>query len=71
MLKTELEASVQGCCGPTTCGRRDSAGDRVCVSSACMAWRWAERMIDGPDSYVSEPAPKGYCGLAGLPLELQ
>ena len=42
-----------------------------CIGSNCMAWRWCETMVNGPDSYISEPGPKGYCGLAGLPLELQ
>jgi len=36
-----------------------------CVGSNCMAWRWNEPMFNGEDSYVSEPGPTGYCGLAG------
>jgi hypothetical protein len=42
-----------------------------CLGSDCMAWRWTQPMFDGPDSYISEPGPKGYCGLAGLPPELK
>jgi len=41
--------------------------DQICVGSSCMAWRWIERLEAGPDSYVSEPGPKGYCGSAGIP----
>jgi len=36
-----------------------------------MGWRWTSEMFDGADSYRAEPGPKGYCGRAGLPLELQ
>jgi hypothetical protein len=36
-----------------------------------MGWRWTEYLYDGPDSYRSEPGPKGYCGLAGKPPELE
>ena len=39
-----------------------------CIGSGCMMWRWNEPLFDGPDSYVSEPGPEGYCGLAGSPL---
>jgi len=69
---TEKEARKKLCCGPKNCGiylEIDEA--RVCCGSQCMAWQWCEVMTDGPDSYISEPGPKGYCGLAGLPLELQ
>ncbi len=48
---------------------RDINESTRCIGSACMAWRWTEHLFDGPDSYVSEPGPKGYCGLAG-PLEI-
>ena len=61
--------------GRIICHRRIDANrpiqDQQCVGSMCMAWRFAEILVDGPDSYQSEPGPKGYCGLAGLPLELQ
>lgn len=40
-----------------------------CVGSACMLWRWAEPLTDGPDSYLAEPGPLGFCGLAGKPEE--
>ena len=39
-----------------------------CIASGCMMWRWNEPLFDGPDSYISEPGPEGYCGLAGSPL---
>jgi len=38
-----------------------------CIGSACMAWRWSEWVdVNQPDSYMSEPPAKGYCGRAGL-----
>jgi hypothetical protein len=36
---------------------------RMCEASQCMLWQWDEPMIEGPDSYVSEPGPTGHCGL--------
>ena len=60
---TEKEAQEMVCPGLTNVD--------LCMGSKCMAWRWCETMVNGPDSYISEPGPKGYCGLAGLPLELQ
>ncbi len=75
---TEKEAPRTRCC-VTGCGDADPAMssamlrsmrfqvDRFCVGSKCMGWRWCEPLIDGPDSYQSEPGPKGYCGVAGMP----
>ncbi len=36
-----------------------------CIGSNCMAWRWTDKLTEGPDSYRAEPGPTGYCGLAG------
>ena len=47
------------------CPYRFGRNQPYCLASLCMAWRWNEPMINGPDSYVSEPGPTGYCGLAG------
>ncbi len=74
MSDTDELARTKQCC-VTGCGKtdpiHDSTGIRYCIGSQCMGWRWTEIMIDGRDSYISEPGPKGYCGRAGLPLELQ
>lgn len=51
----------------------DSASDS-CAGSKCMAWRWCDKIdelssgsiIDG----VSVPDKQGYCGLAGVPNEI-
>ena len=66
---TEQEAKTKRCIGPADCGRpveiskrMTNAGDtlteriRVCIGSACMAWR---RDVYGNDN--------GWCGLAGKP----
>lgn len=71
MNVTEKDAGKLRCCGPEGCGTVEDDGKRYCIGSGCMAWNWTEKMVNGPDSYISEPGPKGYCGLAGLPLELQ
>lgn len=79
MILTEKEAEETRCCGPEGCGRgvsvkRNDAPTgaiHYCIGSECMGWRWTSEMFDGPDSYRAEPGPKGYCGLAGLPLESQ
>lgn len=72
MVTTEKEARGIVCCGPENCGVFLEIDEvRVCCGSQCMAWRWSETMVKGPDSYISEPGPKGYCGLAGKPLKLQ
>lgn len=42
-------------------------GPMRCIGSDCMAWRWEEPLHDGLDSYVAEPLPDGFCGLAGRP----
>jgi len=39
-----------------------------CKGSRCMLWQFDEQMIDGPDSYVSEPGPTGHCGLIREPV---
>jgi len=60
--RTEAQAERLHC--PMQFGK-DCGG--ACLSSRCMAWRWTEVLVDGPDSYKSEPGPTGYCGLAGKP----
>jgi hypothetical protein len=74
---TEEEAKTTRCCGPEGCGiKKEPFNDRYCIGSACMAWRWDDRIaVDRHSSWVvrdrygePEPAkPTGYCGLAGRP----
>lgn len=66
---TQVEAQMMLCC-VEGCGIEND-GERYCCTTHCMGWRWCEVLTKGPDSYLSEPGPKGYCGRAGLPLELQ
>ena len=81
MLLTEPEAKTKLCCGPDGCGHADYKGsnqaggavygDRMCVGSACMGWRWHsatswqsrqtedERRVEfGRVTYVPKP-PEG------------
>ena len=66
MLITEKEANKRVCPLVSSSGQ-----PYVCEASNCMAWRWEIEMYAGPDSYMSEPGPKGYCGLAGKPVDLE
>jgi hypothetical protein len=80
---TEEEAKTKACCGPSYCGkivdrwremnRNDESylrTNRVCIASACMAWRWEWEKGD-----MNDQAPEqwrvsttiGYCGVAGRP----
>ncbi len=78
-MHTEKEALTKRCC-VTQCGspapefspamiqaRRGNV-PHMCIGSACMGWRWADLLVNGPDSYQSEPGPKGYCGRAGYDI---
>jgi hypothetical protein len=45
-----------------------------CLHEQCMAWRWADAGMDSeklPDSFRADDRPRGYCGLAGMPLNLR
>ena len=45
-----------------------------CLHEQCMAWRWADAGMDSeklPDSFRADDRPRGYCGLAGMPLLLR
>jgi len=75
-MYTEKEAQTRQCC-VTGCGIPDPQYSpakiqsmrgmvpHFCVGAACMGWRWSEPIFNGPDSYQSDPGPKGYCGRAG------
>ena len=39
MIVTEKEAKNKRCCGPDGCGDKPAIGPRLCIGSACMAWR--------------------------------
>jgi len=46
----------------------------LCVHEQCMAWRWADAAMDSeklPDSFRANDRPRGYCGLAAMPLLLR
>jgi len=76
MIVTEEEAKTKRCCGPEGCGvyeggvpllrtdgRRASlvpGQPRMCIGSACMAWRW-HRL----GKVVADLETTGSCGLAG------
>jgi hypothetical protein len=50
------------------------AGFAPCMHEQCMAWRWADAGMDSeklPDSFRADDRPRGYCGLAGMPLLLR
>lgn len=50
------------------------SGFAPCLHEQCMAWRWADPAMDSEklaDSYRADDGPRGYCGLAGLPLLLR
>ena len=50
------------------------SGFAPCLHEQCMAWRWADPGMDSEklaDSYRADDGPRGYCGLAGLPLLLR
>jgi hypothetical protein len=50
------------------------AGFAPCIHELCMAWRWADAGMDSaklPDSFRADDRPRGYCGLAGVPLLLR
>ncbi|MEN6421292.1 MAG: hypothetical protein ABFD76_05035 [Smithella sp.] len=62
MIVTEEEAKS------IVCRNSGSTGDRLCLATGCMNWRWSpflERNYDG--SITVDQPQKGYCGLAGEP----
>ena len=64
-MNTEKQARTKWC--PLTVITESNPGNH-CIGSDCMLWRWEVALFDGPDSYVSEPGPRGFCGLAGKPV---
>jgi hypothetical protein len=73
---TEEEAKGKRCCGPEGCGEPGKTHGpyyhrvgRVCIGSACMAWRKVMEYttdING-DRIETRDTGAGYCGLAGNP----
>jgi hypothetical protein len=76
VIVSEEEAKTKRCCGPGGSGERVKLSrdhlfaDRICISSACMAWK---RAVHAPDrdehgmltGTVTESKTHGYCGYAG------
>lgn len=62
--KPDGKLSIVCAAGPTT---KDEP-ETLCISSACMAWRWTD-IIEAQGQSVPMPQgnPHGYCGLAGKP----
>lgn len=67
---SEDEAKAKRCCGAVGCGQQQWGVDdnqpliRMCIASACMAWRWdILPMVGAPDQDIA--AKRGHCGLAG------
>lgn len=84
---TEDEAKTKRCCGPDGCGFTDPRqadclnGERWCIGSECVAWRWTDQqtLADAQDWIHADPTrllqdfkprnpTKGYCGLAAAPV---
>ena len=72
MIVTEKEAKNKRCCGPDGCGDKPAIGPRLCIGSACMAWRpmidWATAKGDIVSGFVhgeADSQKRGYCGYAG------
>lgn len=69
MIVTLKEAEGLGC--PFRAPASTRAWMANCIHRRCMAWRWEDPAMDGrrfPDAFVSDDAPRGYCGLAGTPV---
>jgi len=50
------------------------SGFAPCLHEQCMAWRWVDAGMDSEKlraSFRADDRPRGYCGLAGLPLLLR
>ena len=67
MFLAEKEAEEKTCPGDRF---NNWEGTAYCKASKCMAWRW-EPERDGEDavSGKKDGTQKGYCGLAGIPIE--
>lgn len=76
---TEDEARNRACCGPEQCGKYDpDVSLRLCIGSACMAWRWNSSVWNKNTDAWLQPGERhenfeirlngfGHCGLAGAP----
>ena len=77
MLLTEDQAAQTWCpmSAPSQAVRPGEPNPARCVAKHCAAWRWADPGMDNPrqpDSYIADglQAQRGYCGLAGRPINL-
>ena len=74
MIVTQAQAHRLGCPLRVTC--HVTTMDELAVAFApCLhEHRWADAAMDSeklPDSFGADDHPRGYCGLAGLPLMLR
>lgn len=62
---TEHDAAQKACCGPPGCGRietnRLGIMERLCLGSACMAWREIHRSV-GPQRVHPNVLGKAWIG---------
>lgn len=64
MIVTPAEAKQMMCCSTPAQDKPKTFGQ--CVSTACMAWRWAlEAVEDDGTIRPVESKTYGYCGMAG------
>ena len=81
---TEDEAKTKACCGGPGCGKwvpqtkeqmqHGIPSQRLCIGSACMAWRWTDdweykqdsfKRVDTSKKKATKSKTDGRCGLAG------